>query len=356
MSIPQLSTMASTCLINHLGYRENEEACEELFKVWEELYDRKDLHPCLESVMNKIENLVIKEFAQGAAADVQKEALQKNVYRLFSELAKTCGVNPISTDPNVYNSCSLCKAHDEALEIIWSTRAELKHLGLKKASDIRAWMKNSKNALLLKKVKNLDLDDLELKVIPLELLKYLPDLTMLSMSNNQITAIPAEELATSKITSLVLFSNQITDIPKELADSKLTTLCLNGNKITHIPEELANSKLRELYLNGNGITHIPEAFANSKLVKLALEYNRITHISEAIADWKEDSIMELSVDGTFCSEKIHLFLEGNKITHIGGQCLNADNSLIETISEEFNDLDTQVVYGASEQGSCCTIL
>src|SRR5579863_770216 len=53
-----------------------------------------------------------------AWGEVKASILQKNAHQLFSKLAKTCDIHPISVDFNVYKSW--CTEQDQALKVFWS--------------------------------------------------------------------------------------------------------------------------------------------------------------------------------------------------------------------------------------------
>jgi Leucine-rich repeat (LRR) protein len=350
--VPSLSVQASSCVLNHLeesiqGKKnqdlwgmEREEACKAgLMQVWEDLLFHPNQHPYLKLTMEKVQDLVIKEFfkkfkcvcaifdplqvdPRNAISLIKKSfieacisgktipeaLLQESVVQAFQKLANTFGLQSISTDFNAYKP--VCDEQDKALELIWSdpdmgiaAKLGIDAPHLTKASQIRVWMADPKNARVLRQITELNFLGCDLKVIPIEILT-LPELTRLrlvscgikvipeevgtsqleylDLGRNQIQEIP-EALATSQLIELNLGSNQIQEIPKALATSQLTYLNLNRNQIQVIPKALATSRLTKLDLGGNQIEVLPEELATSQLTELYLQRNRIKFLSEVFA-------------------------------------------------------------------------
>ncbi|MEH2372732.1 COR domain-containing protein, partial [Nostoc sp.] len=98
----------------------------------------------------------------------------------------------------------------------------------------------------------------------------------LILYSNQITQIPEAIAKLTNLTQLILYSNQITQIPEAIAKlTNLTQLHLSNNQITQIPEAIAKlTNLTQLHLYSNQITQIPEAIESlAKLRKLDLRGN-----------------------------------------------------------------------------------
>ncbi|NET39396.1 MAG: TIR domain-containing protein, partial [Cyanothece sp. SIO1E1] len=104
-------------------------------------------------------------------------------------------------------------------------------------------------------------------------------LTVLFLSQNQLTEVPKELGQLSKLTVLSLSQNQLTEVPKELGQlSKLTELYLSQNQLTEVPKELGQlSKLTGLYLSQKQLTEVPKFIGQlTKLQIIDLNDNRLT--------------------------------------------------------------------------------
>jgi internalin A len=84
-------------------------------------------------------------------------------------------------------------------------------------------------------------------------------LTLLDLSNNQLTAVPKELGELKALTHLYLSNNQLTAVPKELGALKaLTRLSLHNNQLTAVPKELGELKaLTHLFLHDNPALGLP---------------------------------------------------------------------------------------------------
>jgi Leucine-rich repeat (LRR) protein len=275
-----------------------------------------------------------------AWGEVKASILQKNAHQLFSKLAKTCAIHPISTDFNVYKSW--CTEQDQALKIFWShpvgnwmqpNRTVSDEFGsnlqIETANKIRARITDPENTKALSKKFFFRFEALQLPAIPLEIIHF-SNLTALYLNNNQIKIIPEALKELKELTVLELNSNGIKDISEVFAGFKnLKTLYLNDNQIEFIPAVMANSSLKTLSLNGNQIKNIPEVLAKSKITSLALCSNQIKEIPEEFEH----------------SQLQYLFLGNNQIAVIPNKIARSQldflylpDNQIKEIPEEFEYL------------------
>lgn len=114
----------------------------------------------------------------------------------------------------------------------------------------------------------LDLKNCGLKSFPIDIITKCPELVIIDLSNdnycdpqdrNEISNIPEEIRALSKLTRLNLANNNLVEINESLANLKnLKYLNLSNNRIKHLPSSVANlPRLEELYLEGNPFDLIP---------------------------------------------------------------------------------------------------
>ena len=97
-----------------------------------------------------------------------------------------------------------------------------------------------------------------MKNLPPEI-KELKNLTILDISDNQLTSLPPEITELKNLTELYIFDNQLTSLPPEITELKnLTTLDISDNQLTSLPPEISELKnLTELYISGNQLTSLP---------------------------------------------------------------------------------------------------
>ena len=81
----------------------------------------------------------------------------------------------------------------------------------------------------------------------------------LSLSNNQLTILPAEIGQLTNLQTLYLHQNQLTTLPAEIGQlTNLQTLYLYHNQLTTLPAEIGQlTNLRILYVNNNQLTTLP---------------------------------------------------------------------------------------------------
>lgn len=95
-------------------------------------------------------------------------------------------------------------------------------------------------------------------LIPRTLWK-LKNLTQLSLSENELTSLPAEIGYLTNLTVLYLYDNQLDSLPGEIGKlTNLKKLYLNNNNLTSLPAEIGKlSNLTSLYLSNNNLTYLP---------------------------------------------------------------------------------------------------
>ena len=83
------------------------------------------------------------------------------------------------------------------------------------------------------------------------------NLGTLSLSYNQIKALPNDFKHFINLSKLGLSHNQLTKIPAILGKSPLISLWLNNNQLTDLPHELGRPHIRVLDLSNNQFTKVP---------------------------------------------------------------------------------------------------
>lgn len=106
-----------------------------------------------------------------------------------------------------------------------------------------------------------------------ENLPILKNLTLINLTNDEISDLPSNFSLFVNLKILVLSYNNFTEIPNCLFDLKsLSFLYLRSNRIRYIPDEIQNLKLEYLDLKGNWIVKVnPLIYKN--IGRLDLKYN-----------------------------------------------------------------------------------
>ena len=121
-----------------------------------------------------------------------------------------------------------------------------------------------------------------------ESVKFLGNLTFLSLGGNQLTRIPDSIGNLTKLTTLVLSNNKLTSVPNSIGNlTNLTSLGLGNNELIQIPESIGNlTNLTELILySDKDLTALPESIGNlTNLTTLNLNESKLTSLPESIGN------------------------------------------------------------------------
>ena len=96
---------------------------------------------------------------------------------------------------------------------------------------------------------------------------------------------PRDKQAILALTTLYLYSNQLTELPESIGKlTNLTTLYLSSNQLTELPESIGKlTNLTYLNLFSNQLTELPESIGNlTNLSRLVLDSNQLTKLPESI--------------------------------------------------------------------------
>ena len=136
------------------------------------------------------------------------------------------------------------------------------------------------------KMTDLVLNSKNIAVIP-ESIKFLTDLTQLSLFFNRITELPDEIGNLTNLTRLVLGNNRISEIPATIGQlTQLEYLGLDRNALQALPQEIEGlTGLKFIYLTSNSLSAIPEElFQLTGLRELFVESNQITEVPAEIGN------------------------------------------------------------------------
>ncbi len=177
------------------------------------------------------------------------------------------------------------KYNDQALVAIWgkiSPQLQAPPV-LATAEEIRQWMNNPANAVHLNGVIGLDLDSLNLRVLPSEIEK-LTQLQTLILSRNKLTSLPDSLGNLTSLRQLFLFDNQLASLPDSLGNlNSLHLLYLYNNQLVSLPDSFGNLRsLQQLHLYNNQLVSLPDSFGNLSLLQgLHLSDNKLTSIPDS---------------------------------------------------------------------------
>jgi len=132
----------------------------------------------------------------------------------------------------------------------------------------------------LGRVKDIKLSSIRMRgSIPSEISK-LSNLTVLDLTNNQLTSIPPEISNLSSLIRLVLYQNYISTIPPKIGNfDQLVTLDLGFNRLSSIPQEIGIfTNLSNLYINNNELVGNipPEIGKMTNLNQLNFSHNQLS--------------------------------------------------------------------------------
>lgn len=147
-----------------------------------------------------------------------------------------------------------------------------------------------------KQLSRLDLDGLDLTVIPGEVLE-LTGLHELNLMYNQLTELPREIARLENLKDLNLTCNRLTGLPEEIFQlTGMKGLWLGGNRLNQFPGGIVQLKnLRRLWFWGHNLAEFPrEIFELKNLQVLSLSSNQFTQLPKEIAELKELRVLYLN--------------------------------------------------------------
>lgn len=142
-----------------------------------------------------------------------------------------------------------------------------------------------------KKATKLDLSHLELKSLPdiFQLSEFTHRLTVLKLSDNELTTLPESFCKLEALSVLNLGFNRLSQLPESFGQLRtLVDLNLNKNNLTTVPESFGKlEKLSILQISANLIATLPESFGQLKsLETLYLNSNKLSTLPNSIGNLK----------------------------------------------------------------------
>jgi hypothetical protein len=183
-----------------------------------------------------------------------QKVLGSPVLLKFACLATELQSPRLGISPSEHNS-------DIALETMWkkvieqSTPNNLELDGLElpvKASDIRLWLHNPDNAVLIRKMVHLNLSGLGLTQLPPEIGKF-TGLQTLVLSNNKLTFLPESICNLPFLYNLYVEDNQLLNLPNSIGKLNfLHNIQINNNQLQTLPLSIINlNPICSINMNNN---------------------------------------------------------------------------------------------------------
>jgi Leucine-rich repeat (LRR) protein len=153
------------------------------------------------------------------------------------------------------------------------------------AECVRGLLKMKKNQEKFLGAVEIHLENANLTSLPLELIRYFPNLRVLDLSNNQINVLPQAIGTLIHLEEICFGENEVQELPDSLgALVHLTSMDFSSNRIRHIPPAIGGLvQLEELNVADNQIQELPDSLgALVQLNLLDFSSNRIRNIPPAI--------------------------------------------------------------------------
>ncbi len=183
-------------------------------------------------------------------------------------------------------------------------------------------------------IQTLNLYSNKLTQIPKEI-GDMVNLKELNLGKNPFTQLPKEVGKLKNLEKLTLFTNEITQLPKEIWELTNLKELVVENKITQLPKEIGKLKnLEKLSTHGAKLTQLPKEIGElTNLKELILMDNELTQIPEEVGNLKNLTTLGLSHNkltsipkevGNLRNLEI-LYLGGNKLRQIPKEIANLMN-------------------------------
>jgi len=133
---------------------------------------------------------------------------------------------------------------------------------------------------------------------PAELYLFCQTLEILDLSDNQLTALPADLTQFRRLTRLFLTNNHFCHIPEVLAQCPaLIMLSFKGNQLTEFAPGVLPENLQWLILTDNQLSALPADFGRyQQLKKLALAGNQLTALPDSMQQCQQLGLLRLALN------------------------------------------------------------
>ncbi len=179
--------------------------------------------------------------------------------------------------------------------------------------------------LELKQLKKLDIAQNQIKVLPGEL-QQLKDLEELILDGNPLHTLEPSFFQLKNLKKLFARNCELENIPSEVQHLKqLQVLALNNNLLKTLPASLEHLQwLKELHLNDNALEVLPETMGSlEELVRINLKNNQLKTLPEQLRwskiyklDLENNQLKSLPESVVNCKYLNEIKLRGNHITSL----------------------------------------
>ena len=171
------------------------------------------------------------------------------------------------------------------------------------AKAFRQWLNHPEHAARIARITQLDLSNLELKILPPEIGKFI-GLESLDLNGNQLTDLPGTIGNLTELRKLSLDKNPLKSFPDIICKlTELRELSLNKTQLASLPDTFGElNQLQSLDLGENQLILLPNTIGNlTRLYMLVLIDNRLTCLPSTIGE---------------CTQLNWLFLSNNQLTSL----------------------------------------
>ncbi|MBS0653158.1 MAG: leucine-rich repeat domain-containing protein [Verrucomicrobia bacterium] len=220
----------------------------------------------------------MKQEIEEVCAEQADAAVPLGDFWRFERLSKALGSPRLLISPQDYEK----HLNDSSLEKLWERVKGRIFFGSgrapnNKADEIRSWLNNPDNAWRLDSITSIDLEGLDLRVLPPEIGKF-SHLRCLLLRNNKLRSLPDEICDLGELTALRLGHNELQRLPERFGNFlRLERLELSCNQLEFLPNSFCDlGQLTVLELSTNKLQRLPEHFGNyPHLKELVLSYNQL---------------------------------------------------------------------------------
>ncbi|BEU01257.1 serine/threonine protein kinase [Agarivorans sp. OAG1] len=137
-----------------------------------------------------------------------------------------------------------------------------------------------------------------LEQLPEEFAEYCPQVEVLDLSDNQLSALPESLSQLQNLRIVFASNNQFEVLPEVLGRcAKLDMIGFKSNSIRHVSAAALPAKLRWLILTDNQIESLPEQLGEcSELQKCALAGNRLTALPQSMQHCHKLELLRVSAN------------------------------------------------------------
>ncbi len=211
---------------------------------------------------------------------------------------------------------------------------------------IQAWFKNPDTVQLLQQFAELNIFNLDLKVLPTEICS-MTGLQTLRLHDNQLTSLPEQINSLTNLQTLSLSQNKLTSLPEQICDlPALHSLYLSHNQLRSLPENFSSlSALRVLHITHNRLISFPEQLGKMpELAQISLVRNPLM--------FSFDQELSTAQNSTILHNRYQEFLNYPTQSYLGNLCkLIGSNQDPVDIQNAFEELDPALQQKIAEFAS-----